>query len=78
MNLGYFTFPVHHPKKNVFKLLMEDRESIILADKLNFKEAFVGEHLSDSCEKITSCLNFIATLIFHTKKIKQATKHSEN
>jgi len=73
MNLGYFTFPMHPPKKNYFKSLMEDRESIVLADKLNFKEAFIGEHLSDNCERVTSCLNFIATLIFHTKKIKLGT-----
>ena len=73
MKLGYFTFPMHPSNKNYYKLLMEDRESIILADKLGFSEAFIGEHLSDKCERITSCMNFISTLIFDTKKIKLGT-----
>ena len=67
MKLGYFTFPMHPPKKNYYKTLMEDRESIILADQLGFNEAFIGEHLSDRCERITSCMNFISSLIFDTK-----------
>jgi len=73
MKLGYFTFPIHPSNKNYHKLLMEDRESVILADKLGFSEAFIGEHLSDKCERITSCMNFISTLIFETKKIKLGT-----
>ena len=64
---------MHPHNKNYYKSLMEDRESIILADKLDFKEAFVGEHLSDKCERITSCMNFISSLVFDTKKIKLAT-----
>jgi alkanesulfonate monooxygenase SsuD/methylene tetrahydromethanopterin reductase-like flavin-dependent oxidoreductase (luciferase family) len=73
MKLGYFTFPIHPSDKNYFQCLMEDRQSVILADKLGFTEAFIGEHLTDSCEKITSCANFISSLIFDTKKIKLAT-----
>ena len=73
MNLGYFTFPIHPTEKNYYQCLMEDRQSVILADKLGFKEAFIGEHLTDKCEKITSCANFISSLIFETKKIKLAT-----
>jgi len=73
MKLGYFTFPMHPHNKDYYKSLIEDRESIILADKLNFQEAFIGEHLSDKCERITSCMNFISSLIFDTKKIKLAT-----
>ncbi len=73
MKLGYFTFPMHPHNKNYYESLMEDRESVILADKLNFQEAFIGEHLSDRCERITSCMNFISSLVFDTKKIKLAT-----
>ena len=73
MDLGYFTFPIHPVDKNYPQCLEEDRHSVILADKLGFSEAFIGEHLTDSCEKITSCTDFIASLIFNTKKIKLAT-----
>lgn len=73
MNLGYFTFPIHPVEKNYYQCLMEDRQSVILADKLDFKEAFIGEHLTDKCEQITSCTNFISSLVFDTKKIKLAT-----
>jgi alkanesulfonate monooxygenase SsuD/methylene tetrahydromethanopterin reductase-like flavin-dependent oxidoreductase (luciferase family) len=42
--------------------LREDREAIILADRLGYAEALVGEHLTDSAEPITSSLAFIASL----------------
>ena len=73
MNLGYFTFPIHPVEKNYHQCLMEDRQAVILADKLGFAEAFIGEHLTDNCEQITSCTNFISSLIFDTKQIKLAT-----
>ena len=46
MKLGYFTFPMHPPGKNYYKTLIEDRESIILADQLGFNEAFIGSGIS--------------------------------
>ena len=53
--------------------LREDRETIILADRLGFYDAFVGEHLTDACENITNSMLFQATLIHDTKQIKLAT-----
>jgi alkanesulfonate monooxygenase SsuD/methylene tetrahydromethanopterin reductase-like flavin-dependent oxidoreductase (luciferase family) len=53
--------------------LKEDRESIILADKLGFHDAFVGEHLTDKCETITNSMMFLASLIPVTRTIKLAT-----
>jgi len=73
MNLGYFAFPVHPKNKDYKKLLREDQETIILADQLGFKEAFVGEHVTDEYERITSSLLFISTLINQTKNIKLGT-----
>src|SRR5262249_47782389 len=35
-----------------------------------FEEAFIGEHVTDLAETITSCLIFIATLARDTKRIK--------
>src|SRR5262249_43390297 len=53
--------------------LREDREAFILADELGFVEGYVGEHVTDAAENITSCAMFIATLIDATKRIKLGT-----
>ena len=50
MKLGFFTRPLHPLDKNWQTCLNEDREAIILADKLGYSEAYVGEHLSDRAE----------------------------
>ena len=73
MRLGYFTMPVHPMGRDWSQTLQEDREAIILADKLGFYDAFVGEHLTDACENITNSMIFQATLIHDTKNIKLAT-----
>jgi alkanesulfonate monooxygenase SsuD/methylene tetrahydromethanopterin reductase-like flavin-dependent oxidoreductase (luciferase family) len=73
MRLGYFTMPVHPPERNPTETLQEDREAIILADRLGFHDAFVGEHLTEKTENIVSSMLFLATLISDTKTIKLAT-----
>ena len=73
MRLGYFTMPVHPMGRDWSQTLREDREAIILADKLGFYDAFVGEHLTDACETVTNSMLFHATLIHDTKTIKLAT-----
>jgi alkanesulfonate monooxygenase SsuD/methylene tetrahydromethanopterin reductase-like flavin-dependent oxidoreductase (luciferase family) len=70
MKLGYFTMPMHPPGRDYTQTLKEDREAIILADRLGFTEAFIGEHFSDHCESIPSCLSFIASLAHATKTIR--------
>ncbi len=69
MRLGYFTMPLHPPARSYTEVLKEDRASIVLADRLGFVEAFVGEHATDLAEPVTSCLSFIASLIDATQKI---------
>ena len=73
MRLGYFTMPVHPMGRDWSQTLREDREAIILADKLGFHDAFMGEHLTDACENITNSMLFMATLVHDTKTIKLAT-----
>src|SRR3954469_1556910 len=73
MRLGYFTMPVHPMHRVWSETLKEDREAIILADKLGFHDAFMGEHLTDACENITNSMMFQASLIPETKQIKLAT-----
>ncbi|MEK9662941.1 MAG: LLM class flavin-dependent oxidoreductase [Alphaproteobacteria bacterium] len=73
MKLGYFTMPVHPLHRNYAETLEEDRQAIILADKLGFESAFVGEHLTDKAENVTNSLMFQATLIHATEQIKLAS-----
>ena len=58
MRLGYFTMPVHPIGRDWSQTLREDREAIILADRLGFYDASVGEHLTDACETITNSTLF--------------------
>src|SRR6187200_2395634 len=73
MRLGYFTMPVHPIHRNWAETLKEDREAIILADRLGFYDAFMGEHLTDKAENITNSMIFNASVIHATKNIKLAT-----
>jgi alkanesulfonate monooxygenase SsuD/methylene tetrahydromethanopterin reductase-like flavin-dependent oxidoreductase (luciferase family) len=73
MKLGFFTMPIHPLEKDWRQSLREDREAFILADELGFVEGYVGEHVTDRAENITSCALFIATLIEATKRIRLGT-----
>jgi alkanesulfonate monooxygenase SsuD/methylene tetrahydromethanopterin reductase-like flavin-dependent oxidoreductase (luciferase family) len=73
MDVGFFTMPIHPLGKDWRQCLREDREAFILADELGFTEGYVGEHVTDKAENITSCMIFIATLAQATKRIKLGT-----
>lgn len=73
MKLGLFMMPLHDPQRNYTKVLQEDREAILLAEKLGFSEAWVGEHYSAATEPIPDPLQFMATLISATRTIKFGT-----
>jgi hypothetical protein len=42
MDLGLFTMPIHPPHRNYTETLQEDRERVLLADRLGFTEGYVG------------------------------------
>lgn len=73
MKAAFFTMPIHPLDKDWRQSLREDREAFILADELGFVEGYVGEHVTDRAENITSCAMFIATLINATRTIKLGT-----
>jgi alkanesulfonate monooxygenase SsuD/methylene tetrahydromethanopterin reductase-like flavin-dependent oxidoreductase (luciferase family) len=73
MKLGMFMMPLHPPGRNATETLAEDREAILLADRLGFAEAFVGEHVTDLAENVTSCLMFLASVAHETKNIVLGT-----
>lgn len=73
MRAGLFMMPMHDPARDFSTVLEEDQEAIVLADRLGFSEAFVGEHFSSWSEQISSPLIFLATLIGRTHQIKLGT-----
>jgi alkanesulfonate monooxygenase SsuD/methylene tetrahydromethanopterin reductase-like flavin-dependent oxidoreductase (luciferase family) len=73
MDLGYFTMPLHPPGRDYLQTLREDREAIVLADKLGFTEAFVGEHVTDRAEPVTDSCVFLASLAPVTERIALGT-----
>jgi len=73
MNLGFFTMPIHPVEKDWRLSLKEDREVFVLADELGFIEGYVGEHVTDQAENITSCVAFLAWIAAATKHMKLGT-----
>ena len=73
MKLGFFTMPIHPASRDYAQTLKEDREAFILADRLGFSEAYVGEHIADNTENITSALSFLASLVSDTRNVKLGT-----
>ncbi len=73
MKLGTFMMPLHPPGRNIAETLAEDREAVLLADKLGYCEAYVGEHVTDAAETVTSSMMFLASLAHETKNIMLGT-----
>ena len=73
MELGFFTMPIHPVDKDWRQSLREDRAAFLLADELGFTEGYVGEHITDSAENITSCAMFIASLAGAVKNMRLGT-----
>jgi alkanesulfonate monooxygenase SsuD/methylene tetrahydromethanopterin reductase-like flavin-dependent oxidoreductase (luciferase family) len=73
VRLGYFTMPLHPAHRAPSQTLQEDREAVLLADRLGFYDAFVGEHLTEKSENITNSFIFLASLVHGTERIKLGT-----
>lgn len=73
MKLGMFMMPLHPHTRSLAETLEEDTQAVILADELGFSEAFVGEHITDAAETITSSTMFLAHLASQTKSITLGT-----
>jgi alkanesulfonate monooxygenase SsuD/methylene tetrahydromethanopterin reductase-like flavin-dependent oxidoreductase (luciferase family) len=73
MKLGFFTMPVHPLDKDWRQCLAEVREAFVLADELGYTEGYVGEHITDKAENITSCVTFLAWIASATRNIRLGT-----
>jgi alkanesulfonate monooxygenase SsuD/methylene tetrahydromethanopterin reductase-like flavin-dependent oxidoreductase (luciferase family) len=65
--------PVHPLHRSHTETLKEDREQVMLADRLGYHDVFIGEHLTDQAENITNSMLFLATMIHSTKSIRLGT-----
>jgi|TARA_B110000503_G_scaffold88686_1_gene134477 alkanesulfonate monooxygenase SsuD/methylene tetrahydromethanopterin reductase-like flavin-dependent oxidoreductase (luciferase family) len=73
LNLGLFMMPLHPANKDLGTSYEENRQLVLLAEKLGYTEAWMGEHYSSTGEPVTSPLIFNASLISETKNIKFGT-----
>lgn len=73
MKLGFFTMPIHPLDRSWRETLREDREAFGLADELGFTEAYVGEHVTDAAENVTSSIVFLASLADRVKRMRLGT-----
>ena len=68
-----FMMPLHPPGRPMHETLSEDREAVLLADRLGYLEAFVGEHVTDAAETVTSSVAFLASVAAQTQNIRLGT-----
>ncbi|MSO81179.1 MAG: LLM class flavin-dependent oxidoreductase [Alphaproteobacteria bacterium] len=73
MYLSYFNTPLHPAGRPESETLADDRDAIVLADRLGYREAFVGERLSDTGNVISSAVIFLASLLPLTERIVLAS-----
>jgi alkanesulfonate monooxygenase SsuD/methylene tetrahydromethanopterin reductase-like flavin-dependent oxidoreductase (luciferase family) len=73
MDLGIFMMPIHPKERPLADVLAEDSEKIILADRLGYSTAWVGEHLTAPTEPVTAPLLVLANVLPQTRNIKLAT-----
>lgn len=70
MELGIFMMPLHPDHRPVVDTYKEDMDRIILADRLGYAEAWVGQHFTASVEPVASPFMFMAGAIAQTRQIK--------
>jgi alkanesulfonate monooxygenase SsuD/methylene tetrahydromethanopterin reductase-like flavin-dependent oxidoreductase (luciferase family) len=73
MKLGLFTMPCHPPPRLHAETYDEDLDMLILADRLGFDEAWIGEHTATTWENIAVPELLIAQALGRTKTIKLGT-----
>ena len=73
MKLGLFTMPLHPPHRKHADTFDEDMEFVVMADRLGFEEAWIGEHTATTWENIPVPEMFIVQALERTKNIKLGT-----
>jgi alkanesulfonate monooxygenase SsuD/methylene tetrahydromethanopterin reductase-like flavin-dependent oxidoreductase (luciferase family) len=73
MKLGLFSMPCHPPHRKHAETFDEDLEMLVLADRVGFDEAWLGEHYTSTWENIPAPDLTLAQALVLTKNIKLGT-----
>ena len=73
MQFGLFMMPLHPPHRTFADSYQRDVDQIVLADQLGFREAWIGEHLTERWENAPAPDLLIAQALPLTKTIKLGT-----
>jgi alkanesulfonate monooxygenase SsuD/methylene tetrahydromethanopterin reductase-like flavin-dependent oxidoreductase (luciferase family) len=73
MELGLFTMPCHPPHRRHTETFDEDLDLLVMADRLGYQEAWIGEHTATTWENIPVPELIIAQALERTTNIKLAT-----
>ena len=73
MQFGLFMMPLHPPHRTFADSYQRDVAQIVLADQLGFREAWIGEHLTERWENAPAPDLLIAQALVLTRHIKLGT-----
>lgn len=73
MQLGLFMMPLHPPYRPVAECYDRDLDQLVLADKLGFAEAWLGEHFTEKWENAPAPDLMIAKALALTQSIRFGT-----
>ena len=73
MQFGLFMMPLHPPHRPFADGYQRDVDQIVLADRLGFREAWVGEHLTERWENAPAPDLLIAQALALTKRMRLGT-----
>src|SRR5262249_48189131 len=73
MRFGLFMMPMHPPDRAFADAYDRDLDQIVLADRLGFREAWVGEHLTERWENAPAPDLLIAKALALTRNIRLGT-----
>jgi alkanesulfonate monooxygenase SsuD/methylene tetrahydromethanopterin reductase-like flavin-dependent oxidoreductase (luciferase family) len=73
MHFGLFMMPLHPPHRVLADGYERDVAQIVLADRLGFREAWVGEHLTERWENAPAPDLLLAQALVQTKDIRLGT-----
>src|SRR2546428_7976810 len=73
MQFGLFMMPLHPPHRAFADGYERDVDQIVLADQLGFREAWVGEHLTERWENAPAPDLLLAQALALTKNVRLGT-----